>query len=153
MKTLNSFLELYKPKSPDEQKFVDKHVIAKFKDRNGNKDDVFQATNVKMIDRKKTMHGHNPKEDAEVYEGTKVGAYYAAKKAAKKIKESEDLPSAEEYLFDLVKELPESTIENLFSIFDSLTEENQEVFIEKCETKEGLDEVIDFSISLRRGDE
>ena len=46
-KTLKQVLELYKPKAGDEQKFVAKHVVVKHDDANGNKDDVFQATNVK----------------------------------------------------------------------------------------------------------
>lgn len=70
MKKLNELLELYKPKSRDEQRFVDKHVVVKNSDRNGNGDDVFQATNVKKVDRKKEKHGHEPKEDEKVYEET-----------------------------------------------------------------------------------
>lgn len=70
MKTLKSFLEVYKPKSRDEQRFVDKHVVVKHGDRAGNGDDVFQATNVKKADRKKERHGHEPKEDEKVYEET-----------------------------------------------------------------------------------
>ena len=70
-KTLKQFLEVYKPKSADEQRFVDKHVTVKIKDRNGNEDDVFQATNVKTIDRKKERKGYNPGEDEKVYEELK----------------------------------------------------------------------------------
>jgi hypothetical protein len=60
--------ELYKPKSGDEQKFVAKHVTAKHDDVNGNKDDVFQATNVKTVEREKNRHGYAPGKDEEVYE-------------------------------------------------------------------------------------
>ena len=63
----DKFFELYEPKSPDEKRFIKKHVVAKTKDANGNKDDVFQATNVKMVDRH-TEHGYNPGEDEKVYE-------------------------------------------------------------------------------------
>ena len=70
MKTLKSFLEGYRPKSSDEQRFVDKHVIAKIGDRNGNGDDVFNATNVKPVKREKERHGYDPKEDEKVYEET-----------------------------------------------------------------------------------
>ena len=82
MKSLNSFLELYKPK-PDEQKFVDKpahkfvdkpahkfvdkHVVAKVADRNGNGDDVFNAAKVKSVVR--TGHGYETGDDEKVYEG------------------------------------------------------------------------------------
>ena len=67
-KTLKDFLEIYKPKAADEQKFVDKHVVSKHADRNGNGDDVFAASKVKKIDRKKEAHGHEPGEDEKVYE-------------------------------------------------------------------------------------
>ena len=68
-KTLKDFLEIYKPKAADEQKFVDKHVVSKHADRNGNGDDVFAAAKVKKVDRKKEAHGHEPGEDEKVYEG------------------------------------------------------------------------------------
>jgi len=65
-KTLNQFLEGYlKVKNPDEQKFVDKHVVAKHADRNGNDDEVFKGSKVKMADRRKDRHGYNPGEDEQ----------------------------------------------------------------------------------------
>ena len=71
-KTLNQFLEGYlKVKNPDEQKFVDKHVIAKHSDRNGNGDEHFKGSKVKMVDRRKDRHGYNPGEDEKVYEELK----------------------------------------------------------------------------------
>ena len=54
-------------KSADEKRFADKHVIKKIADRNGNGDDVFNATNVKGVDRQ-PKHGYNPGEDEKVYE-------------------------------------------------------------------------------------
>ena len=67
-KNLNAvILEVYKPKSPDEQKFVDKHVTIKHKDRNGNGDDVFNG-NTKYIKRKGERHGYDVGEDEKVYE-------------------------------------------------------------------------------------
>jgi len=68
MKTLKQILELYKPKSQDEDKFVKKHIVVKHKDRNGNGDDVFQATNIKAVGREKERHGYEPGEDEKVYE-------------------------------------------------------------------------------------
>ena len=67
-KTLKDFMEVYKPKSPDEQKFVDKHVTIKHSDRNGNGDDVFKAANVKTIKRKEDRKGYDPGDDEKVYE-------------------------------------------------------------------------------------
>ena len=68
MKTIKDIIELYKPKSADEDRFVKKHVIKKTEDANGNKDDVFNATNVKPENRAPN-HGYNPGEDEKVYEG------------------------------------------------------------------------------------
>ncbi len=66
-KTLKDLFEVYKPKSPDEQKFVDKHVTIKHKDRNGNEDDVFKG-NTKYIKRKEERHGYDVGDDEKVYE-------------------------------------------------------------------------------------
>lgn len=63
-----TFYEVYKPKSPDEQKFVDKHITVKHADRNGNGDDLFNAKNIKKVKRSKEGHGYESGEDAKVYE-------------------------------------------------------------------------------------
>lgn len=75
MKTLKQFAEqtgYRKVKSPDEQRFVDKHEVQVNQDRAGNKDDVFKATNIKTIDRKKERKGYNPGEDEAVYEDAEL---------------------------------------------------------------------------------
>lgn len=68
---MKSIKELYKPKSADEKRFVDKHIVKKTEDANGNKDEVFNATTVKSVrdDSKEKLHGHAPGKDEEVYEG------------------------------------------------------------------------------------
>jgi hypothetical protein len=58
----------YAPKSTDELRFKKKHVVQKTDDRNGNKDDVFKATNVKTVLRAKERHGHDVGDDEKVYE-------------------------------------------------------------------------------------
>ncbi|NDB84126.1 MAG: hypothetical protein EB127_15620 [Alphaproteobacteria bacterium] len=67
MKTLKELFEVYRPKAKGEQDFVDKHVVIKHKDRNGNGDDVFNG-NTKVVDRKKERHGYDVGEDEKVYE-------------------------------------------------------------------------------------
>lgn len=67
-KTLKQVIEIYKPKAGDEQKFVDKHVIASKEDPNGNGDEVFKGTKVKVLDRKKERHGYDVGADDKVYE-------------------------------------------------------------------------------------
>lgn len=74
MKTLKQLLEKstasqgYQPKPKDEKRFVDKHVVLKQADANGNKDDVFNATNVKEVEREKERHGYSAGQDEAVYE-------------------------------------------------------------------------------------
>lgn len=73
MKTLKQILEVYAPDTKDGKAFIQKHAIVKTTDANKNGDDVFQATNIKKIDRKKERHGHEPigygpGEDVKVYE-------------------------------------------------------------------------------------
>jgi len=69
-KTLRSMMEVYVPKSKDEKRFKDKHIIAKSKlDDKGTQDDkLFQATNIQAVDRYKEGHGYNPGMDEKVYE-------------------------------------------------------------------------------------
>ena len=74
MRTLKQLLEKsngYEPKPKDEKRFVDKHVIVKHDDANGNKDDVFNASNVKEVDREKEGHGYKSGQDEAVYEDKK----------------------------------------------------------------------------------
>lgn len=68
MKTIKELLEVYKPKAKDEQDFADKHVVIKHKDRNGNGDEVFNASKVKYNKRAAEHHGYDSGEDEKVYE-------------------------------------------------------------------------------------
>jgi hypothetical protein len=52
-----------KAKPEDEKKFVKFHKTEKFHDMEGNKCDVYNASNVKTHDRAKTRQGHGPDED------------------------------------------------------------------------------------------
>lgn len=60
------------PKSADEKRFKDKHVVQKVDDANGNGDDHFNATNIKAYDRSASNHGYNTGEDQKVYEGAQM---------------------------------------------------------------------------------
>jgi hypothetical protein len=68
-KTLNNILNGFTPKSKDEKKFMDKHIATKSKldDRGTQDDKLFNATNIKTVDRE-TEHGYNPGNDEKVYE-------------------------------------------------------------------------------------
>jgi hypothetical protein len=68
-KTLKQMMEVYAPKSKDEKRFKDKHVVAKYKLDEPSKDDkVFTGSNVKEVDREATKHGYNTGNDEKVYE-------------------------------------------------------------------------------------
>ena len=54
------------------QEFIDDHDIEMVADRNGNGDDVFKASNVKAIERKKEKHGYNAKDSEAVNEMSKA---------------------------------------------------------------------------------
>lgn len=79
----------YAPKSTDELRFKKKHVVQTVDDRNGNKDDVFKATNVKTLERAKERHGYNPDEDEQVYEEAEKPDRLAAIAAAAKKKNAQ----------------------------------------------------------------
>ena len=79
----------YAPKSTDELRFKKKHVVQTVDDRNGNKDDVFKATNVKTLERAKERHGYNPDEDEQVYEEAEKSDRLAAIAAAAKKKNAQ----------------------------------------------------------------
>lgn len=68
MKTIKELLEKYEPSAEDGKRFVAKHKIKKEEDRNGNGDDVFDASNIKPVMRGETRHGYEPGEDEKVYE-------------------------------------------------------------------------------------
>lgn len=68
-KTLKQMMEVYAPKSKDEKRFKDKHVVAKYKlDDPSKEDKVFNGSNVKTVDREGTRHGYNTGDDEKVYE-------------------------------------------------------------------------------------
>lgn len=54
------------------QEFIDDHEIEMIPDRNGNKDDVFKATNVKHAIKKEPKHGYTAQQSADVNEMSKA---------------------------------------------------------------------------------
>lgn len=60
------------PRSKDEKRFYDKHIVDVKADVNGNGDEVFKASNIKAYDRSTSHHGYNTKQDQEVYEGVSL---------------------------------------------------------------------------------
>lgn len=181
-KTLNQFLEeasYLKVKSPGEQKFIDKHTKEVTADRNGNGDDVFKASNVKTIERKKERKGYDPGADEAVYEDkTRVGtlaqrtqAYRDDKAKALKGKQhkidankngkidahdfhllrSRVTEGAEIVFEDDETHIVSAAEAELFSeILPHLSEENEIKFIEEATSSiEGFDRMLSFALSNR----
>jgi len=85
----------YVPKTKDEKRFMDKHVVKKTDDVNGNGDDHFRATNIKAYDRAATRHGYNTKQDQEVYEQKTLTQILGEKKlTSAEMKKREDVAQA-----------------------------------------------------------
>lgn len=134
MKTLKQFQEAtgyLKVKSPDEQKFVDKHSVETIADKNGNGDEVFKASTTKKIERKKHRKGYDPGEDESVYEEADylIGRYADFKES--------------------IDQLAPRLQEAMYFVFDRLNEENQDVFMTSCETHDGLEQMVAFAIENR----
>jgi hypothetical protein len=159
-------------KNPDEQKFIDKHVVAKTDDRNGNDDELFKGSKVKMADRPKHRKGYNPGQDEEVYEelkgaqhkidankNGKVDAhdFHLLRKkrqvmavAAKLTAERGGKPlNKEERLLTKLADISETHKRTMVSVFEKLNEDNQREFMLACDTAEGIEQMLDFSIQHR----
>lgn len=140
MKTLNKILEMKNgkpestfpiepdsttalvPRSKDEKRFVDKHIIAKKPDANGNGDDVFNASNIKAYDRSSTNHGYNTKQDQAVYEGRTLFQILGEKKMTKaQIKKRKEIADA------IHRENPDMPTEKKFRIATAAAMKSEEL--------------------------
>jgi len=158
MKTLKQLLELkkpepsspvepgsvtaYVPKTADEKRFMDKHVIKKTNDVNDNSDDHFNATNVKYGNRTPTRHGYNPGEDQKVYES----------KTLKQVLGEKHLDSTEvvEEADDLFNVFAEDIRSQVVSVYEMLDDNYKQVFIELIEA-EDYDAVAEITKEVLNG--
>ena len=130
MKTLKQILEVYGPETKDGKAFVQKHAIVKTTDANKNGDDVFQATNIKKIDRKKERHGHEPigygpGEDVKVYE--EVSMFAEMKNSA------EDFKS---FIKEHTEQMTDEELDLIEQIYNDLDEEEAQTFVSVVEAGE-----------------
>jgi hypothetical protein len=109
MSSIKSLFEVYRPKPKDEQDFVDKHVVIKHKDENGNGDDVFNASKVKPVDRKKTRLGYDAPEDEKMYEEIDLDEDQMID-AIVEMAELEGVELTDEEVIDLVAKLSEGYV-------------------------------------------
>lgn len=182
MKTLKQLLELkadqkptpsapvepdsvtaYVPKTKDEKRFMDKHVVNKKDDVNGNGDDHFRATNIKAYDRATRPgvagHGYNRGEDQKVYESKTLTQILEKHLTPAEMSKREDIAKgieksspgmpmdkkmaiatakakqvAEEV--DLFDVFAEDVREQVRSVYESLDEENKQIIIEMIEAED-----------------
>lgn len=152
----------YRPKGGDEQQFMDKHVIQKTDDANGNGDEVFNGAGVKKVDRKKERHGYEPGEDAAVHEETEVnertlstGEMKKREDIVKGMKKGlKDFKSrygkdAKSVMYATATKLAKEEVESedynveFLELFASLDEENKQFMLEMLD--KGLEkEILDF---------
>lgn len=149
MKTLKQIvtklnLGALQPKPEAECKVVDSHEVQKTADANGNGDDVFNATNVKTVNRSSERHGHDKGEDEKAYK--KVAESFAAFVAEKhltpaELKKREEIAQAMErenpgmekgkkmaIATAQAKKVAEDVDTSLLEFFLSLNEEEQQYF-------------------------
>lgn len=149
----------YRPKGGDEQKFMDKHIIQKTDDANGNGDDVFSGVGVDKVDRKKERHGYEPGEDAAVHESNDLDERELSKGEMKK---REDIvkgmkrglkdfkkrygADAKSVMYATATKLAKEETEednidiSLLELFVSLDDENKQFMIEMLDA--GMEEEI-----------
>lgn len=162
----------YVPKTKDEKRFMDKHVVKKTEDRNGNGDDHFRGTNIKAYDRSASNHGYNTGEDQKVYESKTLSAILgerhmtpAEKKKREEIaqgieKSNPDMPMSKKMAiatskamkegYELFDVFADDVREDVVAVFESLSEENQQTLIEMIE-QEDFDTVVEIVKEIVNG--
>jgi hypothetical protein len=90
------------------------------------------------------------KSDAPQFKGKSNDKRRAMAIAAKLTAERGGKPlNKEEKLANLLGDLTETHQRTMLAVFDKLNESNQKKFLEACETPEGVESMLDFSISHR----
>lgn len=161
MKTLKQILSTtnYADSKPDLDDFVKKHDVEKVEDANGNKDDVFQATNVKYVKREKERHGYDKPKDEKVHEEAELEEKTLTKAEMKKREEIAQAIERENPKMPMAKKMAiatatakrvaeETTIEeDMIDLYFALDEEQREQFVQII--SEGSDEeLLDFVLML-----
>ena len=134
----------YEPKAGDEQKFVKKHSTEKHASRAGNKEDIFQATNVKysMDDPKMKNFGHKKGEDEKVYGeetvnelGPNTLARYTQKAAGDIAQKAVTIGAKSRNIFGGSTEKEHKTIANRFAGITKATNKLSRMAKEETELK------------------
>ena len=157
--------------SAGDQEFIDDHEIEKTPDANKNGDDVFKATNVKVVDRKKEKHGHDAKTSSDVNEKTLTMAelkkrkeigdaikrehpeYSDSKKmaiaTAQAKKVAEDVEQFDDILEAVLAEQDEQEVEAITTMLEAMYEsleddESREQFVQMLESDEQFEQLLEM---------
>jgi hypothetical protein len=153
------------------QEFIDDHEIEKTPDANKNGDDVFKATNVKVVDRKKERHGRDAKDSEQVYERTLSMAELKKRKEiadaikrdhpeysdekkmaiataqAKKVAEEVTIDQVDDILEAVLAEQDEQEVEAITTMLEAVYEsleddESREQFVTMLESDEDFEKLL-----------
>ena len=153
------------------QEFIDDHEVEKTPDANKNGDDVFKATNVKVVDRKKERHGYNAKESEDVNEKTLTFAekrkreqvakaierenpgmdmskkMAIATATAKKV--AEDVEQVDDILEAVLAEQGDQEVEAITTMLEAVYEsleddESREQFLEMLESDDQFEQLLEM---------
>lgn len=158
-----------------DQEFIDDHEIEKTADAAGNGDDVFKATNVKPVSRKKERHGHDAKGAEQVYEKTLTMAELKKRKeiadaikrdhpeysdekkmkiaTAQAIKVAEDAEQVDSIIDAVIAEQTEQEVEAITTMLEAVYEsleddESREQFIQMLESDEQFEQLVEMVQSM-----
>lgn len=160
------------------QEFIDDHEVNKVDDANGNKDDVFKATNVKVVDRKKERHGRTAKGGEQVYEKTLTMAELKKRKEiadaikrdhpeysdekkmaiataqAKKVaEEAEEIEQVDSIIDAVLAEQNDQEVEAITTMLEAVYEsleddESREQFVQMLESDEQFEQLVEMVQSM-----
>jgi len=165
MKTLKQILSTanYANSTKDLENFVAKHEVEKIEDANGNKDDVFQGTNVKTVKRAQERHGYDTPKDQAVHEQFEDLSEKTLTKAEMKKREeisqamerdNPNMPMAKKMAIAtatakrVAEEVEETTFEeDLVELYFALNEEDRDELIDIL-NEEDEDLLLEFVESL-----
>jgi hypothetical protein len=120
------------PRSKDEKRFYDKHVIAKKADANGNGDDVFNASKIKAYDRSTSGHGYNTGQDQAVYEGRTLFQILGERKMT-----SAEIKKRSKIADSIAREHPDYSDKKKFRIATAAAMKNEETELSESEIAQG----------------
>lgn len=153
------------------QEFIDDHEVDKTPDANKNGDDVFKATNVKVVDRKKEKHGHTAKDSEQVYEKTLTMAELKKRKeigdaikrehpeysdekkmaiaTAQAKKVAEDVEQVDSIIDAMLAEQNDQEVEAITTMLEAVYEsleddESREQFVQMLESDDQFEQLVEM---------